>query len=384
MDLQRKNKSINISKSEFETMCLIKEGMLGTCTHLMGKKERDELFKNNGSSQFPYPFTFYSVENESTIKASKIGDTLDLICEDKLVGSISIKDKFKNNKSIVDIFTPNSCDIQELGDTCIGGELELLNSSIKKIKDSFNQRRKELNAQNITAIITSLDPLHKGHERIFRWAIDKADLLVLFLIESFDKDGLDFELKMNCLNALIKNYLPADRIFIFPLKDINIFHSHLNPLLEAIIAKSLGCNKLIVGQKHEGLGMFFDNNRAKTVLDDFIQHCNMNVVVLPELVFCEECKSIVTTKSCPHGSHHHVKFNDSSLRQLLKLGIIPPTLFMRAEISSIILSKFFPNRFKNMQKIYNNLFANNGILEQKKDDDFHHQLLKLYQITHTV
>ncbi len=75
---------------------------------------------------------------------------------------------------------------------------------------------------------------------MFRWTIDKADLVVIFLVESFDVNGFEFELKEAYLKKFIQNYLPPDRIFIFPLKNINIFHAHLNPGLESIIAKSLG------------------------------------------------------------------------------------------------------------------------------------------------
>ena len=384
MGSQKRNKKINISENEYQILCLINEGLLGSCTHLMGKDERDSIVKGVDANSFPYPFTFYSVEYENVLKNTKINEELDLFCNDELVARLSVQSKFKNDKSIVGIFTPNQCDIRDIGETCVSGPFEVFNSEIKKIKQEFEKRKRILNAQNITGIITSLDPLHKGHERIFRWAIDKADLLVVFLIESFDNSGFNFELKLKYFNDFIKHYLPRDKIFVFPLKNIELFRAHLNPLLEGIISKNLGCTKLVVGQNHYGLSMFYDENRTKTMFDSFSQECGIEVVVLPEQVFCEKCKSIVSMKSCPHGSHHHVKFNSSALRRFLRLGIIVPTIFMRARTSNIILSNLFPNRFKNMQQMYNDLFTNEGILENRQDEDFYNQLLKLYQITHTV
>lgn len=124
-----------------------------------------------------------------------------------------------------------------MGTTCISGKIEIYNSQIKKIKENFQQIKNNLNAQKITAIVSSFDPLHRAHERMFRWTIDKADLVVIFLVESFDANGFEFELKEAYLKKFIQNYLPPDRIFIFPLKNINIFHAHLNPGLESIIAK---------------------------------------------------------------------------------------------------------------------------------------------------
>lgn len=57
---------------------------------------------------------------------------------------------------------------------------------------------------------------------------------------------------------------------------------------------------------------------------------------------------------------------------------------MRKEISSIILASLFPNRFKNMQKIYNDLFPTNGILEYKKDEEFYQKLLETHQMSYMV
>ena len=179
--------------------------------------------------------------------------------------------------------------------------------------------------------------------------------------------------------------MPKDRIFVFPLRHIGVFSTHLNVILEATIAKNLGCTKLVVGQNHAGLGMFYEQNRPRTILDDISQRFGIEVVVLPEFVYCNKCKISVSTRSCPHGSHHHIKFHSKSLKDLLKTGIIPPTIFMRREISAMILKHFFPNRFEKVQNIYNDLFPNTGIVAaHKKDEDFYEQLLSMYQVAYMV
>ncbi|MCE3579446.1 sulfate adenylyltransferase, partial [Campylobacter jejuni] len=210
------------------------------------------------------PLSFAPKNAEEALNDIKSGDRIDLILDEKVVGHIDFKSQFKNNKNFSDIFSPNTCSLEDMGTTCISGKIEIYNSQIEKIKENFQQIKNNLNAQKITAIVSSFDPLHRAHERMFRWTIDKADLVVIFLVESFDVNGFEFELKEAYLKKFIQNYLPPDRIFIFPLKNINIFHAHLNPGLESIIAKSLGCTKLVVGQNHTGLGMFYDDNQPKT------------------------------------------------------------------------------------------------------------------------
>ena len=63
---------------------------------------------------------------------------------------------------------------------------------------------------------------------------------------------------------------------------------------------------------------------------------------------------------------------------------IPPAVFMRKEVSSIILSSLFPKRFKNMQQIYYSLFPTNGILEYKEDEEFYQKLLEIHQMSYMV
>ncbi|MCE3579585.1 sulfate adenylyltransferase, partial [Campylobacter jejuni] len=39
---------------------------------------------------------------------------------------------------------------------------------------------------------------------------------------------------------------------------------------------------------------------------------------------------------------------------------------------------------KNMQKIYNELFPTNGILEYKNDEEFYQKLLEIHQMSYMV
>lgn len=384
MGLARKNKHFVLSKGDFALLSLIKEGFLSPCSHLMSKSEVDEVLATQSYKGTPMPYTL-SFSPDVDLQNAKAGDEFMLICEGKEVGEFTLKEKFQHKGDIQSLFNPNSCIISEDKRFYVAGDFTLFNSPISATHKEFQKVKAHLNAGRITALISNLDPLHRAHERIFRWTIDKADLVVIFLIESYEKGGLDFELKYACLQRLAELYLPKDRFFIFPLKDLNIFNAHLNVILETIMAKNLGCTKFVVGQNHAGLGMFYEHNQPRTILDDFSKKFGIEVVVLPEFVYCNKCKISVSVRSCPHGSHHHIKFHSNSLKDLLRTGIIPPTIFMRREISAMILSHFFPNRFEKIQNIYNDLFPNTGIVvAHKKDEDFYEQLLHMYQMAYMV
>jgi sulfate adenylyltransferase len=179
---------------------------------------------------------------------------------------------------------------------------------------------------------------------------------------------------------LIKNFLPADRVIVVPFENTYLFAGMNELLLDAIAIQNFGCHRLVIGANHAGLGMFFESHEIKSIFDSFVG-INMSVNISSMFVYCNICKTLVTQKSCPHGMHHHVHYNSDSLLELLKNGILPPAIFMRKEISSIYLSRMFPNRFKNLQKLYADMITNSGIIEEHSEREFYNELMNLYQTT---
>ncbi len=90
---------------------------------------------------------------------------------------------------------------------------------------------------------------------------------------------------------------------------------------------------------------------------------------------------MVNTNTCPHGSHKHIKYNAQALLRFFKIGILPPAMLMRTEISAKLLNKMLPNRFKNISKLYDDIFPNKGLLENHTEEEFYVNLLKLHQTT---
>ena len=125
--------------------------------------------------------------------------------------------------------------------------------------------------------------------------------------------------------------------------------------------------------------LFFEGGGVHSVLDEYQKRGEIEILLMPEYVYCEKCKVLVSTKNCPHGAHHHVHYRTQNLKALLRVGILPPAIFMRKEISAMILSELFPARFSDLQKLYDELFPNSGILQSHGESEFYEQLMQLYQ-----
>ena len=254
--------------------------------------------------------------------------------------------------------------------TLLKNELAEQIARIKKVASS-------LAAPKISAFFTCADPIHRVHERLIRHMIDKADFVVIFLTGTSSADALPYELRKKTLSYLLQNFLVAQRAMMIDLGSLAIFDD--KPALQCTIAKNLGINKIIFGQNHANMELFFEGGGVHSVLDEYQKRGEIEILLMPEYVYCEKCKVLVSTKNCPHGAHHHVHYRTQNLKALLRAGILPPAIFMRKEISAMILSELFPARFSDLQKLYDELFPNSGILQSHGESEFYEQLMQLYQ-----
>lgn len=388
MTSARKNSEISINTEVFGALELIKNKILSNFSALMDDEQIKEVAKKGYFNGEPMPYSFgfapFGEVNQNIVSKLHAGQRVNLNMDGKIVGHIDVAKVFKFDESMraKNIFLANESNSEmslNLGKYGISGEFELYDESMQISKNALNDLIKEDGAKKITAVFLTADPFNRAHERLVRMTIDKADLVIIFLIRTREEKHVDYEIRKQVLDYFIQNYLPTKKVFVFALKNTTLFSSHANPTLECIAASRFGANKLVIGQNHSGIGMFFDHNEAHTILDIYKNDLNLEVIVLPELVYCNKCKTLVSTKSCPHGQHHQIKYHPDVIKELLFNGIMPPAILVRPEISALVLSKLYVNRFKDVQKLCDDLFVNSGLLENKTDRDFYEELMKLYQ-----
>ena len=127
-----------------------------------------------------------------------------------------------------------------------------------------------------------------------------------------------------------------------------------------------------------GLGMYYDKNEVHSVFDT-LKGLDIKIELVNEFVYCNICKTFVSNKTCPHGRHHHIAYHSGSIMEILRKGMLPPAVLVRKEISAMLLSHLHPNRFKNINSIYNDMLPMNGLVEEHSDTDFYMGLMEMYQ-----
>lgn len=389
----RKNKTLLIDKEAAAALELLKDGLLSPAHALMNSIESKEILKtgliNNKSFPFPFILAPSGKTNEEVLKSLEVGEEIDILFEKNIFATLIVdevffidpNDRIKHIYGTADTNHPGVMStLKRLGSLAVSGEYTLVNKSRNTNKEIISEAKKSIDAKHTTAIVMAANPLHRAHERLIRQALENTDLLVIFLLKPYTETNLDYEIRKESLEFFINNFLTKSNVVIVPLENSYIFAGYNEIIIDAIVAKNYGCNRLTIGRNHAGLGMFYDCNSNKSIIDKVIG-IDIEITVASEYVYCDKCTTLVSKNTCPHGQHHQISYHSDSILELLELGILPPTILMRKETSTFILSKLFPNRFKNLEKLYYDLLPVSGLLEEHTEKDFYLELMKLYQTT---
>ncbi len=393
MTSSRKNKTIFIDKEAASVLELVKDGLLDPVTKLMNKEESLEVAKTgmfNGKS-FPFPFILApsGSKNQDIIKSLNKGEYVDLVCEGELFARLNVEDVFEIDPKdrLIQIYGTTDTShpgiqatLKRLGNFAVSGDYELYKESSNKNKEFIEKTKEQVGAKKTAAIMMAANPLHRAHERLLRQTLESVDLLVIFLLKPYNNDNLSYQLRYDALKYFVDNFLPKNKAIIVPLENSYIFAGYNEIIIDAIVAKNYGCDSLVIGRNHAGLGMFYDCNSNKSIIDKVVG-IDIEIQIASEYVYCDKCRTLVSTNTCPHGQHHHISYKADSILELLELGILPPAVLMRKELSSFILARLYPNRFKNLEKLYYDVLPVGGLLQEHSEEDFYLELMKLYQTT---
>ncbi len=391
MTSSRKNKSIYIDAEALSTLALIQSGMLAPVTGLMNQKEAEEVDRTKTYKGIPFPFSLLFApsgkRNASTIATLEIGEVVDLVSQGGKVGEMTVKEVFEIDQKarLMNIYGTNDPShpgvkntMERLGKWSIYGDYNVEYPLIQDTINKISQIVQRTGATKITSMMMAANPLNRAHERMIRQAASESDLMIIFLRKPFTDDGLRYDIRLKALNIFIEGFLPTNKVLVVPFENTYIFAGYNELILEALLAKNSGCSELLIGKNHAGLGLYYDKNRLNTIFDT-LKNLGIKINTMDEYVYCDTCRTLVSTHTCPHGQHHHVHYHSASILSLVTKGIMPPTILVRKEVSSKILSELFPDRFDNIQQLYYSLMPSSGLLEKIDDEQFYTKLMELYQ-----
>ena len=224
----------------------------------------------------------------------------------------------------------------------LGGELFLINETPDKFPDIALkpiETRVLFKAKKWDRVVAfqTRNPPHLGHEYVQKAGLTYVDGLFINPVIGKKKAG-DFldEVIVESYKALIKEYYPLNRAVLSTFETEMRYAGPKEAIFHAIARKNFGCDHIIIGRDHAGVGNYYGPYDAHKIFEQF-PDLGIEPIFFRSFSYCTKCASIVNDKICPHPPELHNNFSGTDIRNALVAGNEPPPDVMRPEVAKVIL-----------------------------------------------
>ena len=224
----------------------------------------------------------------------------------------------------------------------IGGDIFLINEPIavfpeldlKPIETRVLFKQKKWD--RVVAFQTR-NPPHLGHEYVQKAGLTYVDGLFINPVIGKKKVG-DFldEVIIKAYQVLIDEYYPKDRVVLSIFETEMRYAGPKEAIFHAIARKNYGCDHIIIGRDHAGVGDFYGPYDAHKIFDHF-PDLGIEPIKFRSFSKCSKCNSVVNDKICPHPPEMQNFFAGRKIREALQSGNAPDPEVMRPEVAKLIL-----------------------------------------------
>lgn len=225
----------------------------------------------------------------------------------------------------------------------VGGEIFLINEptpifpelDLKPIETRVLFKEKKWD--RVVAFQTR-NPPHLGHEYVQKAGLTYVDGLFINPVIGKKQIG-DFldEVIIKAYQALIEEYYPKDRVVLSTFETEMRYAGPKEAIFHAIARKNFGCDHIIIGRDHAGVGDFYGPYDAHKIFDNF-PDLGIEPIKFRSFSKCSKCNAVVNDKICPHPPEMHNFFAGREIRSALQSGKPPDPEVMRPEVAKVILS----------------------------------------------
>lgn len=348
-------RKIQLTPREISDLEMIAIGGFSPLEGFMIKKDYQEVIENKRlSSGLPWTIPITLAVSREEAQPLKEGEEISLTgISNEILAILQLEEKYPYDKRkearlvycTEEDTHPGVRALYQQGDILLGGKVSVISlprhTRFLQYRLSPLQTRRIFQERGWKRVVgfQTRNPVHRAHEYILKCALEVVDGLLLHpIVGETKKDDIPAEIRIKCYQVLLERYFPQDRVVLAVNPSAMRYAGPREAIFHAIVRKNYGCTHFIVGRDHAGVGNYYRPFAAQDIFDEFSGE-EMGIIPLcfGNSFYCRKCRSIVSHKTCPHPEKDHFSLSGTRVRELLRVGEIPPPEFTRPEVANILV-----------------------------------------------
>ncbi|MCH9826718.1 MAG: sulfate adenylyltransferase [Gammaproteobacteria bacterium] len=242
------------------------------------------------------------------------------------------------------------------GNTLLSGPIQVLSYSYfaKDFPGTFRtavEIREEIAKRGWNKVVAfqTRNPMHRAHEELCRMAQERLEadgIVIHMLLGKLKKGDIPANVRDACIRTMVENYFPENTVMITGYGFDMLYAGPREAVLHAVFRQNMGCNYLIVGRDHAGVGDYYGAFDAQTIFDEKVPAGALEIEIFraDNTAFSKKLGRVVMMREAPdHTKDDFIALSGTKVREMLGNGLAPPPEFSRPEVAKILMEYYQSN-----------------------------------------